>query len=274
MSVAVEPFFLEGPRGRLFALYYFTANAPRTTHGDAVLYFPPFAEELNRSRRMAALQARAFATAGHPVLIVDLYGTGDSEGEFGDGTWEGWLADMTAALDWLHAAGASRILFWGLRLGALLAVEMATRTTLCGQLILWAPVARGEVFLNQFLRLRLAADLLHQPEGQSVTSLKEELNAGAKLEIAGYELNPDLAQAIQRRRLQGVDFSACEIDWFDVGTSGRGHPLPVAQAVIDEWSGRGIPVRYRSIAGEPFWTTPEISTVPELIRSTLSVISP
>jgi hypothetical protein len=60
----MEPLFLDGSAGRLFAPYQAAAAHPR----GSVIYVPPFAEEMNRSRRMAALQARAFAAMGFGVL--------------------------------------------------------------------------------------------------------------------------------------------------------------------------------------------------------------
>jgi alpha/beta superfamily hydrolase len=78
------PFFLDGPAGNLFCLHF-----PRSTPGGArrcALVLPPFAEELNKSRRMGALAARALQRAGHDVLLIDLYGTGDSAGDFGYGS--------------------------------------------------------------------------------------------------------------------------------------------------------------------------------------------
>jgi hypothetical protein len=43
---------------------------------------PPFAEEMNKSRRMIAEVGRRLEGSGVGMLLVDLFGTGDSEGEF------------------------------------------------------------------------------------------------------------------------------------------------------------------------------------------------
>ena len=101
-----EPFFLESAPGRRFCLFHPPAGACR----GAVLYVHPFAEEMNKSRRMAALQARALAAAGYGVLQIDLHGCGDSDGGFGEARWEQWHADLAAARAWLddtHRALAS-----------------------------------------------------------------------------------------------------------------------------------------------------------------------
>src|SRR3546814_1526626 len=64
--------------------------------------------EMNRSRRMAALQARALAALGIDVLLLDLFGTGDSAGDFRDARWEIWREDAMAAVAWLGARCGGR----------------------------------------------------------------------------------------------------------------------------------------------------------------------
>ena len=97
-----EAFFLASTRGegdQGFCLFY-----PAQSHvvRGLVLYIHPFAEEMNKSRRMAALQARAFAQAGYAVLQIDLHGCGDSAGDFGDATWEHWIDDVVQGCHWLR----------------------------------------------------------------------------------------------------------------------------------------------------------------------------
>ena len=67
----------------------------------AALYVPPALDEMNKSRRMAALQARALARLGGTVALFDPRGTGDSAGEHGDATWDDWRCDVLTAWRWL-----------------------------------------------------------------------------------------------------------------------------------------------------------------------------
>ena len=69
--------------------------------GCTARHLPPFAEEMNHSRRMATLQAHRLAALGIDVLVVDLFGTGDSAGDFADARWETWQEDAKAAVAWL-----------------------------------------------------------------------------------------------------------------------------------------------------------------------------
>lgn len=151
----IEPFWLPGCQGALYALHYPPATG---TPRAAVLCVSPFAEEMNKARRMQALQARQLAAAGFGVLIADPYGTGDSAGEFEAARWDDWRADLLTQV-WLHDRGYGTVLPWGVRLGALLAMELAVELA-APRLLLWQPVSDGSQYLRQFLRLRLAAERL------------------------------------------------------------------------------------------------------------------
>jgi len=76
---------------------------------------------MNKARRMAALQSRRLAAAGYSVLQIDLFGCGDSSGDFADARWEIWKQDLRLALGWLKPRVAGPLGLWGLRLGATLA---------------------------------------------------------------------------------------------------------------------------------------------------------
>src|SRR5437763_1590993 len=116
---SAEPFFLKSGTGQRFCLFH----PPAASCRGAGLDVHPFAEEMNRSRRMAALQARALSALGYGVLQIDLYGCGDSSGDFGDAHWDLWKQDLAAGAAWLRQRLDQPITLWGLRLGALLAID-------------------------------------------------------------------------------------------------------------------------------------------------------
>ena len=70
-------------------------------HGGAV-YFAPFAEEANRTRKMANLLAEDLSSTGTGTLLFDYSSTGDSSGAFSEARWDHWIADGCAAIEWLH----------------------------------------------------------------------------------------------------------------------------------------------------------------------------
>jgi len=252
-----EPFFLKADGGQRFCLYHPPAGPVR----GALLYVHPFAEEMNRARRMAALQARAFAAAGHAVLQIDLAGCGDSSGDFGDARWELWRADLALAAAWLRERTDAPLRLWGLRLGALLALDYARAAAhpVAGML-LWQPVLKGATCLTQFLRLRLAGALLADGEaGGGTADLRAALLAGEPLEIAGYDLDPRLARALDALDPLDAFRPACPVDWIEAVTQAGAEPAPGAARAAAAWRGAGVDLRLHPVHSAPFWTTTEIT---------------
>lgn len=274
--MGVSPCTLAGPAGPLFAVHFTPNNADQRPR-DAVLYLPPFAEEMNRSRRMAALSARTLADAGLGVLILDLFGTGDSAGDFVDASWSTWCADAHAACLWLVGQGYRKISLIGLRLGAFLALETARADDLqdfLAQVVLWQPVTKGETFLNQFLRIRVAAGLGNSAdtENESVKDLRARLADGATLEIAGYDITSPMAASITALDL-GDLAGACRqpITWMELGSNAE--LSPASTKVIEQLSIGGANVTARILTGEPFWSIEEPALVPALWHETAAVLT-
>jgi exosortase A-associated hydrolase 2 len=258
-----EAFFLASAPGERFCLYHAPAGVCR----GALVYVHPFAEEMNKSRRMAALQARALAAAGFGVLQIDLHGCGDSDGDFGDVRWEQWHADLATASSWLHARLGQPVGLWGLRLGALLALDHARRHTV-HQLVLWQPVLQGAAFLTQFLRLLVASGMLDEDAPAAGTrELRAVLDSGRPLEIAGYLLAPELASAIDA--LDAASLApACPVHWFELLASAERALPPAAARIAQQWGGQAIV----KVAGAPFWSTQEITECPALIGATCAAL--
>lgn len=264
---SADAFFLDTPGGPRFCMFHAPAGACR----GALVYVHPFAEEMNRSRRMAALAARGLAAQGIGVLLLDLHGCGDSADDFGDATWDGWLCDITAARVWIEERLGRAAGLWGLRLGALLAVVHAQRAPVPPErLLLWQPVTNGSGYLNGFLRLRLAGELLAGGSDSGGTeALREALAAGESLEIAGYTLNPQLASGIDSADARALG-PRCPIHWFEI-TAAAGRALPPAGVrVADTWRLQGSRVDVHLVQGPQFWTAAETIDCPALLEATLA----
>ena len=261
-----RPFFLDTARHRLFALYLPPDRGPAR---DAVLYLPPFAEEMNRSRRMARLAAGRMAAADCGVLLLDPYGSGDSDGEFADATWDDWLDDAGCACDWLAAETGAPVTLWGLRLGAVLAAALAGRDGDVSRLLLWSPVANGRTLLTQFLRIRVAAAMAGGGPAESTDDLRVRLDGGESVEIAGYEISPALASALDDLDLARLAPShEVAVDWFEVLAAADRPPPPASVRVVEAWRAAGARPEIKVVAGEPFWMLQEITLAPNLIEAT------
>ena len=269
-NIRIEPFFLPSEAGRLFCVSLLPAE---NTLRAALLYLHPFAEETHKSRRMSALQSRRLAMAGYAVLQLDLSGCGDSWGDFGDARWERWLEDATLASQWLYEhAGDVPQLLWGLRLGATLAVDLAAQLPRTSGLMLWNPVTNGELFLNQFLRIKLAGEMLSEGRTQTGTrQLRERLKSGGPVEVGGYLLAAELAEAIAARRLDAMTPHG-RVAWIDVVADVQSPTAPASQNVMRKWIDQGCTLYSTRVEGESFWATQEITECPALLEATLNAV--
>ncbi len=268
---AVQVFFLARPGGQRLCVYHPAASGVPQA---AIVYVHPFAEEMNKSRRMAALQSRALARAGCAVLQIDLLGCGDSSGEFADAGWEDWVADVVAAADWLQARTAAPLWLWGLRAGCLLATAAAARLARPSRLLMWQPTPSGQTVLQQFLRLRSAGRLLEGGGKDVMQALRRDLAAGHAVEIAGYSLSPAVAAGLEAARLTPSP-RVEQIEWLEVSSRTEvAGPSPASLQTLQAWETAGCRVASRVVAGMAFWQTAEIAEAPELIASTLRLFAP
>ncbi len=271
----MEAFFLDGTQGPLFAVHH--AAAPERRQGLGLVYLPPFAEEMNRSRRMAALQARRLAALGVDVLLLDPFGTGDSAGDFGQARWEIWRADAEAALAWLAARSGGALGLWGLRLGTLLAAEVAAAPPMpLSRLLLWQPVLSGDRFLTQFLRLRVAATMEKGAGKETTKDLRAQLAAGTPLEIAGYEVAPALAEALGGLKLESLlrGLSGPAPQLLEVSAAEEAELAPATQQLLAKLAQDGHPLVGEAVTGESFWAIQEITIAPGLLDATDGLFRP
>lgn len=265
--------FLRGVQGALFSLW---ALPEDTVHSTGVLLVPPFAEEMNRCRRMVSLQAKALAGAGFRTLMVDLFGTGDSAGEFAEASVRTWVQDLSIGSSALIDEGCSTVVIVAVRFGALLAVEHAAAA---GQgrvkgLIFWQPVQTGKAFMTQFLRLRLAAELTSGASSLTVKDLQQQLSQGHPVDVAGYELSPQLygqSQSLSLLENESVR-AAVPAEFMEISARDSDELSPGIRLLRDGWAQQGARVSALKIKGEPFWQTPEITVAPELISATVRAV--
>lgn len=263
----IEPFFLTSPHGQLFCLFH---SPNGTSTKGSVLYLHPFAEEMHKSRHMAALQARALAQSGYAVLQIDLTGCGDSTGDFADANWSTWLDDARLGHAWLREATGLSITLWGLRTGGLLAAEAACRLDAVDRLILWQPVTDGAQFLTQFLRIKVASEAFRNSKDQTSTpTLKAQLEQGVEVEVGGNMLSPSMARELGSAELADIK-PPCPVNWLDTCVGPELRINSGSQGVIDAWQAKGVDVQAQIVNALPFWNTQEIRECPDLINATLA----
>ena len=132
---------------RFFAVY----RPPREPQGrPAVLLAPPFGWDEIASHRALRDWAAHLAAHGHPVIRLDLPGTGDSAGGPADpGTPATWQAAVGRAAAWVRAeAAVQTVVGIGIGVGGLLVYEAAARGEI-DHLVLWATAGRGRTLVRE-----------------------------------------------------------------------------------------------------------------------------
>ena len=269
----MEAFFLNAKGKQRFCLFHSPLQG-QAVHGG-LLYIHPFAEEMNRARRMVSLQAKAFAKAGYAVLQMDLDGCGDSAGDFSGASWESWLADLAVAWDWLATRVDAPLWLWGLRSGCFLASQFADQSlNHRANLLFWQPVLSGRQHLTQFLRLKFASDLVRgSPHGfQGSEQLMTHIAAGHTVEVAGYGLSPALALGLDRATLTALRAPA-KVICFELSGSQDEPYSPALQKQILHWKASGCEVAGSALEGPTFWQTVETTTCPALMVASVAAIT-
>lgn len=265
-----EPRFLDFNGRRLFVLQILPTG-PCT---GALLYLPPFAEEMNRCRSEVVAQARELAALGWRCLLLDPFGTGESEGSLAEANWSHWLADAAAAGQWLVQQSGQALTVWGIRTGALLAADLATSGQVdIARLLFWQPVLDGQQFMGQYLRLRIASQLVSGSERETTETIRARLSAGEIIEVAGYPLAGAMANSIAERRMSDATLLARQqILWIEVvAKAGQAMALP-SRRLIDSVQAAGGRVSGATTVGPMLWQLHERAEAPELRAETLRLM--
>ncbi|PHV50749.1 hydrolase 2, exosortase A system-associated [Janthinobacterium sp. BJB301] len=264
-ALPLLPFFLPASGGQRYCLLHLPPPGQAARGG--ILYVHPFAEELNKSRHVAAAQARAFAAAGYSVLQIDLFGCGDSSGDFGEARWDIWHNDLHLACAWMAQRVDGPLTVWGLRLGALLALDFARRPPLpLARLLLWQPELDGRRSIDRFLRLRLATRMLTGTTQEAPGQARAALANGEAVEVAGYLLAPELAQAIDDVSVAAL-LPAMPVYWLDYHAGDQTGPWS-PPLLARQWRERGAAVHVASFDDGPFWHSGELLACPQLLYAT------
>lgn len=282
MSKQQEALFLpttQAADGQRFCLYYPAGYGEAISFiRGVVLYIHPFAEEMNKARRMAALQSRALARAGFAVLQMDLRGCGDSAGDFQDASWSCWVNDIVRGCQHLRSLSetscAVPLWLWGLRAGCLLAADAARQLDEDCNFLFWQPPTSGRQLLQQFLRLNMVAGKPDDASKGAMERMRQALASGQTLDVAGYRLSPWLASGLEQssvappgngrlsKNLVCLELSRRTDACLSAGTTG----------LIAQWQQAGFQSAGYVTRGPAFWSTNEIEEVPALISTTTTAL--
>ena len=236
------------------------------------MYVHPFADEMNKARRMVALQSRRMCEAGYAVLQMDLMGCGDSSGDFGDATWEDWIEDVRSACRWLGERTDAPLWLWGLRAGCLLAADAAaTLERSKPSFLFWQPARSGKQVLQQFLRFKAAGDLSEGNAKLVMAELRAQLAQGAAVDVVGYRLSAGVAAGLERAQLDPPG-NAQRLEWLAVSSRASAGLTPSAERCLEAWREAGVEGHASTVSGPAFWQTTDVEEAPELLDATMRVL--
>jgi len=260
--VALTAEFIDGASGRILV----TVHQPRRDAGIAIVVLPAFGEEMNKSRRLVWEAATLLAEKGYLVAVPDLFGTGDSEGDFVDASWNDWVLDIKSVIDWLIARKITAVSALAVRFGATL-LESTGRFIEFDQVVAWQPVGTGIDVLRELIRTKR---LNMRMAGLAPPSAEEMIdclcNGDEPMEFSGYSISPQLARMIR----------SAEFNQDQLRVRGRsivvtfGKAGDAQSAVLNNHSCDETKHSIVSVGGERFWRTLEPGRNPELITTTVN----
>lgn len=264
-AIVLEPEFLNGPHGRLFSLY---AGPAAVQCRGTVLFVPALADEQNKARHVVSAVARRLAQQGISVLLLDLSGTGDSEGEFADVGWPDWVDDLETGLAWLRARSDAPLVIWAMRGGALLTALLVTRHVMTVHgLVLWNPVLHGTRVASELARLRSVSAKLG--EAAPGTSQVTQQDGADGIEVGGYCWSRDLLAGLKQTELAKGFASGIPVCWLEVAREPARAPSPAVRKAIETLRAAGSVVAYRALPGVNFWGNVELEWPVVLMDATV-----
>lgn len=206
--------------GRCFGWFH-AAGTP--SRGVGIVLCRPIGFEAICAYSSYTQLAEKLAASGFDVMRFDYHGTGDSAGDDSDpGRVKAWIDSITAATHELRRlAGVQVISYFGVRLGATLAVEAAVQSGGVDSLVMWAPCKTGRAFVRE---LRAANAGRAHADGNA---------AADHIEALGYVYSSQTLEDLQA--LRGAD---------------GGRPLARRILVLgrDDMPGEGpLPAHYRAL---------------------------
>ncbi|MES9969189.1 MAG: alpha/beta fold hydrolase [Candidatus Thiodiazotropha sp.] len=198
--------FIQTKNEKIFTVFHIPEKADDK---KAYVFIHPFAEEKLWSHRVYVSFARELARQGYFVARFDFRGHGDSDGEFIDSTIDKHTEDIDAVIDRLKAKfQINEINLFGLRLGATLATEYASKHSDIKNLILWDPVLDGERYMQELLRSNLAGQMALKGKVEVTREdLVKQMQSGTPINNEGYLLTYEYYTQISNIDLEKLNYS-------------------------------------------------------------------
>lgn len=198
MDLAIRRF---GRPGREMVGVYQTATsggAPRARF----LLCRPLGQEAVRTAAIYRVVGERLARERCESLRFDYHGTGDSPGNEEDQSLSGWLEDTLAAHEQLQDGGDVPVIWFGMGLGATLALRAALRARKPPtQLVLWEPVLDGPTYVRQLTEGHQRELVrMFRVSWERLLDSDKGVKPGLPGDILGFHVGQSLADELQNLR--------------------------------------------------------------------------
>ena len=237
----------EGPQGSLHTRCY-RPQGPAS--GQPIVIAPPDAEERDWALRPLVTAARSFAARGYPVLRLDYYGQGESDGNYEETTIATRVADLLAGYHLLREQTGRTPVVLGARLGAPIALLAAEQEPRIRRVVLWEPVVDADAYLQQLLRVNVSTQMVtHGRVLKERPELIADARAGRPVSVNGYQLSGVFIDALLAFDVQAT------LQRFD------GEVLAVTLGPLDPRVASAPGVSAVRVRAAALWKEPKIHTV-------------
>lgn len=162
----------------------------------------PLGQEAVRTAAIYRVVGERLARERCESLRFDYHGTGDSPGQEEDQSLNGWIDDTLAAHEQLQDGSDAPVIWFGMGLGATLALRAALRARKPpAQLVLWEPVLDGPTYVRQLMEghQRELVRMFRVPWERLLDSGKA-VEPGLPGDILGFQVGPSLADELRALR--------------------------------------------------------------------------
>ncbi|RYY02713.1 MAG: hypothetical protein EOO53_10700 [Gammaproteobacteria bacterium] len=143
----MEAFYFGPSTSYLYGAYH----PPKLTNRrEGIVLCNPFGQEYMRAHRSLRRLAINLSALGYSVLRFDYRGTGDSAGTLANVTAADWQEDIRVAVqELMDIAAVPKVSLLGLRVGSLLAAQVAAKNPQISRLLMWDPIVSGQAYIDE-----------------------------------------------------------------------------------------------------------------------------
>jgi pimeloyl-ACP methyl ester carboxylesterase len=224
-----------------------TVHLPARQGHAGVVICPSICVDFTRNYRREVELARALASEGVAVLRFHYRGTGNSDGDGPDITFEAMVEDVhTAAAHLRSEAGVDTVALVGTRFGGLVAAAAGLE----GPLALIEPVTDPVRFFREGFRARMAHDVREREEARLTTKqLLAELDAEGSVDVLGHSVDRRLFHSAEHHDLAGaLGDRPRPVLWLQVSATS-----PELVKTVDALRARGFAVELAASGGQIAW---------------------